>query len=147
MRDTLCYLIPTFLTLACTHIQGCRSGERRAEMTELATLPGISVVDIDEAVLNIKYDDGDGLKLFVANRPVKSARLRVGDRFVMSNELDYAEWYRILLLDPERVVLKRENVYDRRGSREGVRTAETVVSVAPYDLEERRLPSRHSDAP
>ena len=46
--------------------------------------------------------------------------------------------YQILLVDPERITLKRRTIFDRRASGEGVREVEDVVAVAPYNLERPR---------
>lgn len=121
---------------------GCQWSDRRGKVEELVVLPGLSICETEEVFLNIKRDSAHpaGLLLFVDDREAVDARLRRGDQFVLSNGRDYAEWYRVLLLEEDRIVLKRREVYDPGDVRAGVRTVERVIAVKPYNHEKPRQP-------
>jgi hypothetical protein len=126
------------LSLALGALQGCQWGDRHANAQELSRLHGLSTLEFDGVCLRLKRDSSDasGLVLIVAGQAVEEATLRLGDRFVLTDGRGVYETYQVLLVDPERVMLKRQRTFDRRASREGIRSVEDVVTVTPYNLEE-----------
>ena len=126
------------LSLALGGLPGCDWGDRHANAQNLSRLHGLSVLEFDGVCLRLKRDSSDatGLVLIVAGRAVEEAALRLGDRFALTDGSGVYETYQVLLIDPERVMLKRQRTFDRRALREGIRTVEDVLAVTPYNLEE-----------
>ena len=133
-------LLVCLCTSMSAELCGCQWGERRGEVKENEVLPGLSVCEVDDVFLTIRLQtkDSAGFYLFVNNLQMEEARLRVGEQFVLSNGNDYAEWYRVILLQDDRIVLKRTEVHGPEANRKGLRTTETVIAVKPYNLEPPR---------
>lgn len=138
MKSVLSLRHIVLLSLAVGGFPGCRWRDRHANAQNLSRLHGLSVFEFDGVSLRLKRDSADasGLVLIVAGRTVEEAALRLGDRFVLTDGRSVYETYQVLLVDPERVMLKRQRTFDRRASREGIRTVEDVIAVTPYNLEE-----------
>ncbi len=138
MIHTASLRLLVLLSLAAIGIAGCHWGDRYAKVEELSFIQGISVLEFDGVFLHVKRDLSStaGLGLIVAGRFVDEAKLRMGNRFVLTNGRDVHETYQVLLIDQERITLKRQEVFDRRASREGIRAIETAVAVTPYNREE-----------
>ena len=126
------------LLLVAAGSQGCRWGGRDAKVEEIPVLHGISVVEFDGLNLLVKRsaDEADGLTLMVGKREVEQVELRVGDRFVLTNGRDVHEAYQLLVVSDQRATFKKQEVFDRRATRDGTRTVESVIAVTPYDLED-----------
>lgn len=121
---------------------GCAEGYRQGKVEEYYVLRGLSICEIEDVFLSIKEDATHpaNLYLFIDDQQTVNARLRRGEEFVLSNGNDYAERYRVMLLDPKRIVLKRlllsqREVQDRDTVHAGLRTREQVIAVKPYNLE------------
>lgn len=142
MKRTLPLLLCCPLPLVVTAVQGCRTGERHKSAVELAALSGISVLDFDGVFLRIKRasSDATGLSLVVGGSTVDEAELRVGDRFLLTDDQAVHETYQLLLASEERITLRREQVFDRRARREGIRTVQDLIVLTPYNLEDRDSP-------
>jgi hypothetical protein len=118
-------------------VLGCRWGARRTNVEERSVIEGISVFELDGLDVRVKHGaDARGLYLVVNGQVVQEVRLRAGDSFVVTNGRDVHEAYQLLIVDQDRITLKRQTVFDRRQARDGVRTVETVVAIPPYNLEE-----------
>jgi hypothetical protein len=126
------------LALATTGFAGCQAGGRGAKIDEALVLHGVSVLEFDGVNLRLKRasDDSNDLALVIAGQEVDEAELRIGDRFVLTNKQGVRETYQVLVADEDRVTLKKQEVFDRRANREGIRTVESVITLAPYNLEE-----------
>jgi len=138
MKSALSLRHIVLLSLATGGFHGCQWGDRHTEPQELSALHGLSVLEFDGVSLHLKRDSSDasGLVLIVAGRTVEEAALRLGDRFALTDGRGVYETYQVLLVDPERVTLKRRRTFDHRASHKGIRTVEDVITVRPYNLED-----------
>jgi hypothetical protein len=130
------------LPLVVAAVHGCRAGDRHKSAVELAALSGISVLEFDGVFLRIKRasSDATGLSLVVGGSAVDEAELRVGDQFLLTDGQGVNETYQVILASEERITLRREQVFDRRSTREGIRNAQDVVALTPYNLEDTDSP-------
>jgi len=138
MKSALSLRHIVLLSLGMGGLHGCHWGDRHAQPQELSVLRGLSVFEFDGVCLRLKRDasDATGVVLFVAGRTIEEAALRLGDRFALTDGRGVYETYQVLLVDPERVTLKRRRTFDRRASRKGIRTVEDVIMVRPYNFED-----------
>jgi hypothetical protein len=132
LRDVL------LLSLVICALNGCHWGGPHAKTKEVSVLHGLSTLDFDGVLLRLKRDTADvtGLVLIVAGQATNEAALRPGDRFTLTDGRGVYETYQLLVVGPERVMLKRQISVDRRASGAGIRTVEDVIAVTPYDLHE-----------
>lgn len=137
IRNTLSLRHVAFLSLALVAFRGCHWGDRHAKPEELPVLPGLSVLEFDGLYVQLKRDssDGSGLFLVVAGQAVERAGLRQGEQFLLTDGHEVYQTYRVLLVDPERITLRRRTTFDHRASGEGIRDVEDVVALKPYNLE------------
>jgi len=95
------------------------------------------VLEFDGLNLHVKQAaDAAGLFLVVNGRIVDRVQLHVGDGFVITDGQGVHKAYHLLAAGDDRVVFKRQEMFDRRATREGIRTVESVIAVPPYNLED-----------
>lgn len=142
MKRTLPLLRFSLLPLVVAAVHGCRAGNRYKSAVELAALSGISVLEFDGVFTRIKRasSDATGLSLVIDGSTVDEAELRVGDQFLLTDGQGVNETYQLLLASEERITLRRERVFDRRATREGIRNAQDLIALRPYNLEDTESP-------
>jgi len=115
---------------------GCQWEERHASIEEITAIDGVSACEFDG--LNVRIEgmaDASGLLLVSNGRIVEQVELRVGDGFVITDGRSLHTAYQLLKAGPERITFKQTEFIDRRAAREGIRTAERVIAIEPYDPE------------
>lgn len=124
-------------------IGGCHWGGQHTRAVETARIDGVSVCEFDGLNARLKWAaDAGGLLMVSGGRLVEQVELRVGDGFVITDGRALHRAYQLLAADANRVILKKQELIDRRATREGIRTTESVIAVQPYDLESTgRLPA------
>ncbi len=125
------------LLFAAAASQGCRWGDRNSNVKDVAVIDGVSVLEFDGLNLYVKQAaDAAGLFLVVNGRIVDRVQLRVGDGFVITDGQSVHRAYHLLAAGNERLVFKKQELFDRRATREGIRTVESVIALPPYNLED-----------
>jgi hypothetical protein len=142
VKRTLPLLRFSLLPLVVAAVHGCQAADRHKSAVELAALSGISVLEFDGVFLRIKRasSDATGLSLVIGGSTVDEAELRVGDQFLLTDGQAVHQTYQLLLASEERITLRREQVFDRRATREGIRTVQDVIALRPYNLEDTDSP-------
>lgn len=119
-----------FLLTGLTATAGCHwGGAREIELEPF--VPGLAELSYDGLNLHVKRDPAGALLLHVGGTQLDEADLRLGGQFVLTDGIKH-DYYRVMLLDEERITLKLTSFVDRQQQREGYRRTERVIAVMPY---------------
>jgi hypothetical protein len=118
-------------TLLAAGAVGCRSGGPHIDDAYLVDrIPGLAEVDVQEWRVLVQRDDDSGLALLVNDLPARSADLRLGERFAISDGSVFVD-YQLLAIE-EGTARFRLRVLSALRSDPGLRSRQSVLAVRTY---------------
>ncbi|MBW7906189.1 MAG: hypothetical protein LC135_16510 [Phycisphaerae bacterium] len=118
-------------TLVAFGAAGCRSGGPHIDDAYLVDrIPGLAEVEVQEWRVLVMRDDESGLAMLVNDLPARSADLRVGERFAISDGSIFVD-YQLLAIE-EGTARFRLRVLSALRNDPGLRSQQSVVAVRTY---------------